>query len=362
VHVLRPDGGYGGGLYNESGLIAFKKAGLHQDISSCESLEGWTGSSGNSSWKEQQVSLAGFPGRFVRFEFLFSSDQAVEADGFQVSDIRVSVDRTMLDVNGMTPGVTLFDGEVDGKAMEQIDYSSTQHGGEVGKYDGVPVIGELPAGYTFDKKLKKVDETRSAPWSAKWDASSEPEASLRRAYLGWMYNAPIEHVKTAVLHPGQEACMRLQAPFRGEIRTATLFTLVDKMGVASLTLAMRSTASPHALQGAPMTSLSPGVADPGIHRFDMRGKGEILEKDDSFLMCVGIGQVRTLPADGAGSEPFLHLPLSEVSSASDDEAPGTTFLLSVPDLQRSEHDPWKGHTFVLRIEFMGSAEVPALYP
>jgi len=192
------------------------------------------------------------------------------------------------------------------------------------------------------------------------------EVSLRRAYLGWSYSAAIQKRRTALLHPWQEACMRLHAPFQGRLRHATLFLLVDKMGVGSVTLTARSASPPYArLGGGPWVSPSPGVADPGIHRFSLRDAAPVLQEGEAFLLCAGVGALKPLPADDPRKEPFLHLPLTNVSTAASPSQPGATFLLATQDHGAmkagdiSGLDPWKGHTFTLRAEFVEEAGATA---
>jgi len=236
--------------------------------------------------------------------------------------------------------------------------------GTRGTDDGVPVVASLPDGHEPDRQLVKASQTRRAPWSATWApaaaavAEAAPEAALRRAYLGWSYAAPDKDTKTALLRPWHEACVRLEAPFRGAPRSATLFALVDKIGVGKVTLAARSAAPPHALIGLKATSPSPGVADPGTHRFDL-SRGAFrrpLEASEPFLLCVGTVERQPLPADG-DSEPFIHVPVTAVATAGKAGSPGATFLMVLKDHggspagSTSALDPWAGHTLALRAEF-----------
>jgi len=205
-----------------------------------------------------------------------------------------------------------------------------------------------------------------------------PVSALRREYLGWSYSAPTQQTKTAVLHPWQEACVRLEAPFKGALRSATLFSLVDKIGVGAVTLTVRAVRLPYEALLS-LTSPSPGVEDPGVHRFRLAG-APVLLAGDGFLLCVGAVGVNPLPADGGG-EPFLHLPLTNVSTAGQAGRPGATFLRAVQnhglDLvgDISTMDPWEGHTLSLRADFvevpsaptatggfLAKERVPELYP
>mmetsp|Transcript_49464 Transcript_49464/g.124578 ORF Transcript_49464/g.124578 Transcript_49464/m.124578 type:complete len:180 (-) Transcript_49464:360-899(-) len=158
--------------------------------------------------------------------------------------------------------------------------------------------------------------------------------------------------------------MRLAAPFHGILRTATLFTLVDKMGIGSVSLAIRSVGAPHPLlSGTKMLfSASPGVADPGTHRFDLESRSPVFGEAEPFFLCIGIGEERALPADPEGTLPFLHLPLTNVSTAGQDDLPGATKLIVPPAphmeraFQTAGPDPWHGHTFVIRTEFVAAQE------
>jgi len=269
-------------------------------------------------------------------------------------------------------GSTQIFGEAsDADSMTEHIFLVAPKAGDVGRHDGVPVIAVLPEGYEFDRSLTKIDRTLSAAWSAQWNAPSEAtdlSASLQRAYLGWSYAAPTTNTKTARLHPNQEACVRLEAPFRGTLHTATLFTLVDKMGISSVSLAMRSVAPPHPQigNGKMLFSASPGVADPGTHRFDLASRSPLFGEAEHFFLCVGIGKERTLPADPEGTLPFLHLPLTNVSTAGQEDLPGATKLIvpPVPDearaFQTTGPDPWQGHTFVIRAEFVAALDSAAL--
>mmetsp|Transcript_49463 Transcript_49463/g.124574 ORF Transcript_49463/g.124574 Transcript_49463/m.124574 type:complete len:180 (-) Transcript_49463:360-899(-) len=158
--------------------------------------------------------------------------------------------------------------------------------------------------------------------------------------------------------------MRLAAPFHGILRTATLFTLVDKMGISAVSLAVRSVEEPHHQLGNSkmIFSASPGVADPGTHRFDLASQSPVFDEGEPFLLCVGIGSERALPADPEGTLPFLHLPLTNVSTAGQDDLPGATKLIVPPAphmeraFQTAGPDPWHGHTFVIRTEFVAAQE------
>eukprot|EP00445_Apocalathium_hangoei_P022769 CAMPEP_0203913052 /NCGR_PEP_ID=MMETSP0359-20131031/54073_1 /ASSEMBLY_ACC=CAM_ASM_000338 /TAXON_ID=268821 /ORGANISM="Scrippsiella Hangoei, Strain SHTV-5" /LENGTH=1072 /DNA_ID=CAMNT_0050839095 /DNA_START=44 /DNA_END=3260 /DNA_ORIENTATION=+ len=352
VEVLTPSSGYGAGAAAESGLHAFGSSGLYTQSSPCSSFEGWTGSSGDDhAWTQQHFSLAAFAGKRVRFEFFFASDGSDAGEGFWVNGIKVEAG-----------GVTVFaEGDGEDTSMTEIAFVKTVSAGSVGKYDRVPVVAGVPEGYESDKSLQKVAQTRSAAWSATWATPSRnSEAAKRRAHLGWSYSAPVMEVKTALLHPGQEACVTLQAPFKGSLDTATLFLLVDKMGVSAVSLALRSATAPHMLLGGnkALISDSHGVADPGTHRFKFNGKGPELEEGELFLACAGVGKVKTLPADNLGTLPFLHLPLTNITTAGKEGSPGATKLIVPPSLgkarafQTTGLDPWSGHTFVLRAEFV----------
>jgi len=239
--------------------------------------------------------------------------------------------------------------------------------GEIGKDDGVPVVAALPHGHEFDRSLTKAHESISAPWSATWTAAAEaeagPEAALRRAYVGWSYSSPTTRTKTTVLHPWQESCVTMEAPFRGAPKSALLFALVDKIGVSALQVTAREAAAPYKALGTPAVSRSDGVADPGTHRFHLAGAVPTIEAGEQFLLCVGVAEVKPLPADG-DNEPFVHLPLTDAApSTSEEGKPGATFIRAVEDHgglkagETSKMDPYDGRTLSLRAEFVEAAVV-----
>jgi hypothetical protein len=356
VVVVSPDGGYGVGPRNATAIQALGP--LYGDDAPCSDFEGWTGSSGNFAWASQHFNLSQFAGKNISFELLFASDGGVGGEGFWVDKIRVTADKAQI-----------FGGGSGEHAMKEHSFIVVPRAGDVGKHDGVPVVAALPQGYDFDRSLAKIQQTLSAPWSAQWNTPAsavDPDSSLSRAYLGWSYAAPILDTKTALLHPGQEACLRLEAPFRGSLLTATLFTLADKMGIGAVSLAIRSADAPHQLvgDGKPLISESPGVTDPGIHRFKLAGSSPVFAKAEHFFLCIGIGREHTLPADPEGSLPFLHLPLTNISTAGEKHLAGATKLIVPPAphdeqqaFQAARPDPWHGHTFVVRAEFIAEPEV-----
>jgi len=336
--VLKPSGpeGYGNGARGSCAVAALASA--YHGEATCNDLAGWTGSSGG--WTSQRFSLSDFANRTVRIEWLFASDGSVAGEGFWVDRARVRA-----------RGALVFEGRESEFTMQR--YSASPRPGELGRHDGVPVVAALPSGYTADDGLTKVMQTRSAPWSASWSVHPRREAEdLRRAYLGWSYAAPTYARKTLWLHPGQEACVLQRAPFRGVLRVATLFTLLDKIGVGAATLALRETQPPYALVNGSrlLLSSSPGVQDPGTHGFAF-GRGPVFEEGSAFLTCVGVEE-RRLPADDPARAPFLHLPLRAIPTAGERGAVGATALLRPGEALTTELDPWKGHTFVLRSEFV----------
>lgn len=355
VVVVSPDSGYGtAGNQNATALHALGP--LYGDDAPCSDFEAWTGKSGDYAWTAQRFDLSQFAGKNISFELLFASDSADGGEGFWVDKIRVHAG-----------GSRIFGGGSDKHAMTEHVFLVMPKADDVGEHDGVPVVALLPEGYEFDRGLAKIDRTLLAPWSARWNAPAsavDPDASLRRAYLGWSYSAPTTDTKTALLHPGQEACMRLEAPFRGILQTATLFTLVDKMGISAVSLAIRSVDAPHPRigDGKMLFSASPGVADPGMHRFNLSSRSPVFGEAEPFFLCVGIGKEKALPADPEGGLPFLHLPLTNVSTAGQEHLPGATKLIVPPApheqraFQTAGPDPWHGHTFVIRAEFVAAPE------
>eukprot|EP00933_Yihiella_yeosuensis_P018515 TRINITY_DN15167_c0_g1_i3.p1 TRINITY_DN15167_c0_g1~~TRINITY_DN15167_c0_g1_i3.p1 ORF type:complete len:122 (-),score=28.79 TRINITY_DN15167_c0_g1_i3:159-524(-) len=107
------------------------------------------------------------------------------------------------------------------------------------------------------------------------------------------------------------------------------------------------------LGGGSVNSSSNGVSDPGVHRFKLGSKmSPHLAQGQAFLLCVGTGDVKSLPYDGDGLKPFLHLPLSQANKfAKAKGKPGWTFLRAGDKVKTN---PWKGHTLSLRAEFVES--------
>jgi len=359
IAPLDPEG-YGKGPHEASAIASFVSAYRSDASATCPDLSGWTGVS--RGWTSQRFSLQEFANRTVRVEWFFASDSSGAGEGFWVNAVKVSAG-----------GAAVFEGRESD--FSQHRYGSSPKPGERGRHDGVPVVAALPAGYTADQNLQKVYDTRSAPWSATWTTGKAPEQAaksavdLRRAYLGWSYKAPVDARKTVWLHPGQEGCVLQRAPFRGELRVAFLFALLDKIGVSATSLVLRKTRPPFAvLNGSGlMLSSSPGVRDPGTHRFAFGGKGPVFEEGEDFLMCVGIGEERHLPADDPARAPFLHLPLREISTAGERGEVGATALILKPrpgdeGVLTTELNPWKSHTFVLRSEFVEVAASGAAAP
>jgi len=148
--------------------------------------------------------------------------------------------------------------------------------------------------------------------------------------------------------------MQLKAPFRGVPSTATLFTLVDKVGITSVTLTGRCAIAPYAPLANKSVSPSPSVTDPGVHRFHLGEQWPTLDAKQDFLLCVSAGDVRSLPSDGEAGKPFLHLPLTNVSTTALQQLPGWTVIRTAGALDEGKNltDPWNGHTMSLRVEFV----------
>jgi hypothetical protein len=256
IAVLVPSNasdGYGIGPGGERAVSALRQ--LYDSDAPCASLEGWVGSSG-SDFVKQVFSLEPFAGQAVRIEVVFASDASVAGEGFWLSNVSVR-----------TASGVVFDGQdellFDHAYVLEIA-SVTQD-----PWAGVPVVAQLPAGSEPDRALERAEQVRSAAWGARWSAPAVgSESALRRAYLGWSYSAPTEDTQTATLHTWQEACTLLAAPFDGALREATLFTLVDKIGVGGVTLRTRAAEPPHEVIDS-CASESPGVTDPGVHRFGL---------------------------------------------------------------------------------------------
>mmetsp|Transcript_81275 Transcript_81275/g.263563 ORF Transcript_81275/g.263563 Transcript_81275/m.263563 type:complete len:975 (-) Transcript_81275:413-3337(-) len=341
IQVVRPEGGYGSGPGGEAAIHAFSDGGIYGADEVCSNFEGWTGKSSGASTVAKNVSLDAFAGKQIRIEFLFVSDGGTGGKGFLLRNIHVS---------GANP---LH--ELDDSMWVRAYIKAPPPGGTRGPITGVPVVTGFPKGYAPDRSLMKNAITREAPWSASWEQSpSDQLATLRREWLGWSYSAPSEDTTTAQLHPEQEACMLLKAPFTGAVQSATLFTLVDKIGITAVSLTLRSPKAPFSvLPGfATMLSESLEVEDKGTHRFDVGSASAApLLQGTPFLICIGIGSTRELVSD-VGLEPFLHLPVTEVPSAGLEGQAGATFLLCTLNSSTSGLDPWVGHSLTLRAEFV----------
>lgn len=157
--------------------------------------------------------------------------------------------------------------------------------------------------------------------------------------------------------------MQVEVPFTGRLASATLFTLVDKIGVSSVRLNLRDAEKPFDLlnhdsgaSSASVTSASNGVEDPGVHRFLLHGISPVFNATQKVALCIGVDEIDRLPADDPTMTPFLHLPLSEVGSK---QAPATrTFLIASKDHDEQTaaeariEDPWHGLSITLRAEFV----------
>jgi len=346
--------------YDSAVCIALAASALAIPGADCSSYQGWLGSTLNADethldWTNQEFSLAKYAGETVKVEIIFASDGSVGGQGFWMTNMKAKTGNTVL----------FREGHGQETSMETYYYSASTPAGSKGRVDGVPVVAQLPDGYEYDQSMSK-DQTRSAAWTASWATpEATSEAARARAHLGWSYRADTHATKSARLHPSQEACLTLQAPFKGSVDSATLFLLVDKMGVGAVSLSMRSAESPHnLLTGSEvMTSASPSVEDPGTHRFKYSGSGPVLEENELFLMCIGIAEIKTLPADDTGSLPFLHMPLLPLETTATKGVPGATMLLVPPTpgqqhvraVQTSGLDPFQGQTFALRAEFVAAA-------
>eukprot|EP00442_Polarella_glacialis_P051628 CAMPEP_0115067308 /NCGR_PEP_ID=MMETSP0227-20121206/11315_1 /TAXON_ID=89957 /ORGANISM="Polarella glacialis, Strain CCMP 1383" /LENGTH=1121 /DNA_ID=CAMNT_0002453355 /DNA_START=49 /DNA_END=3414 /DNA_ORIENTATION=+ len=353
VKVLQPDGGYGHLAGGQKALGAFINADLLVPLANhtCDDLAGYTGKSAPGGFHWQNFTLAAEAGLTVRIEVIFSSDGSEAFEGFWLTNFEIQAD-----------GVVLLSDAADvdqaaNNSLYEHHILASPTAGSVGKYDGIPVAVQYPEGYKADLGVSKKKLTISAPWSARWSESpTDPVAAQPRAYLGWSYSAPSSNVATARLHPWQEACLQLEAPFPGHLDTATLFALVDKVGIGVVTLVARSAIPPYAdLGGGAVKSASEGVSDPGAHRFRLGAKwGPELQKGEAFFLCVGTGEVKSLQYDGEGLQPFLHLPLTEVNSSGNVGKTGWTVLRGNSTNVENVSDPWQGHTLSLRAEFMHS--------
>eukprot|EP00931_Biecheleriopsis_adriatica_P001869 TRINITY_DN10237_c0_g1_i2.p1 TRINITY_DN10237_c0_g1~~TRINITY_DN10237_c0_g1_i2.p1 ORF type:complete len:1062 (+),score=227.32 TRINITY_DN10237_c0_g1_i2:63-3188(+) len=355
VVVLQPEGGYGTTAGGRVAVAALASPALTRAFASlsCEHLDGWTGQSSDAlNFSEQKISLAAYAGKAVRVEIVFASDQSANKRGFWLNGLRVRAGGKLLLKD-------TFQGKDDEDDLVEHIFVNTPKAGAVGPVDGVPVLVQYPEGYEADKNLMKAGITRSATWFAAWRNSSQAEAALRRQYLGWSYAASTYDTITAILHPWQEACVQLQASISGAPVTATLFTLVDKIGITSVSLIGRSAVAPYVPLSEEVKSSSEGVTDPGVHRFVLGSAWlQALQAGQNFLLCVRTGEVKALPSDGEGGEPFVHLPLTNVSTAATKGLPGWTVIRDIDDPMREGgnlSDPWDGHSMSLRVEYSESA-------
>ncbi|CAJ1358221.1 unnamed protein product [Effrenium voratum] len=334
VLVLQPEGGYN--HKNQTSVISFSNPGIRKPYSkayanSCVSLDGYTGSSSYKTFAPQNFSLAQYAGKHVRVEVVFSSDSGVSMSGFWLRDLEIKADA-----------------KVVFNDTEALFGSAFVYSVPAGTTDpaGVPVVVAYPEGYEADSSMRKRRVVRRAGWSASWmPAPGTP----REQYLGWSYQAHPVDTKTAKLHVGQEACIQLQAPFRGAPKKATLFTLVDKMGIRSVWLQGRASEA----LGPQLRSASPGVTDPGVHIFHFNKSWPTLEEGQLFLLCVSAGDVQKLVTDGE-EEAFLHLPLANVPEKTTQDAAGRMLLRQGNESVAADElsELWKDHRIALRVEFV----------
>lgn len=331
VVVLEPEGGYDN--RTKDAIAAFGNVGIRAPYSQsyvkdCKSMDGWTGSS-PSGFTLQNFSLEKYAGKHARIEVVFASDSGTVMSGFWLKDLEVKGD-----------GKVLFNRTED---LYGSAFVYSIQAGTTGSA-GVPVVVQYPDGYEADVALQKRSVTRKAAWSASWTPGP-----LRQTYLGWSYESPVVDTKTLKLRPQQEACLQLKAPFRGVPKVATLFTLVDKVGIRSVTLQGRtSDARP---LGNAMTSPSEGVTDPGVHRFHIK-EWPVLEAGERFFFCVSTGDVEHLLTDTSASQPFLHLPLTNVAATTRDEAGWMVLREDGKEIPADElQNLWLEHRITLRVEF-----------
>jgi len=337
VVVLEPHGGYDNRSHHviaALGNVGIRAPYTKSYAKDCKSLDGWTGSSPHDGFAVQNFSLEKFAGEYARVEVVFASDSGTVMSGFWLKDLEVK-----------SNGQVVFN-QTESLYGSTFVYSIPA--GTMGSA-GVPVVVQYPDGFEADVGLKKASVTRRGAWSATWS-----KGQLRRAYVGWSYESPILETKTMKLQPNQEACLQLRAPFRGKPSVATLFTLVDKIGIRSVTLTGRDTQRMASL-GTAVTSPSLGVTDPGVHRFHLSG-WPTLEAGELFFLCVSTGDVESLMTDPSSSSPFLHLPLTNVAAVTQDE-PGWMLLRQdgkeVPADELS--NLWLEHRITLRAEFVEDA-------
>jgi len=342
VVVLRPKGGYDD-LETVKAVASFARQAIDAQYPSayrqdCASQDGWTGRSHGKGFTSHVFDLNAFGGQRARIEVLFASDASFRKRGFWLKDLNVRAGNKEVfqDVEDLHGTILVY----------------TPPAGQTGAA-GVPVVVQYPDGFEADRGMQKSSQTRSSPFWATWRQGPQwPESNLRRQYLGWSYQSDVIDTRTARLHPGQEACLLLSAPFRGLLTVASLFTLRDKIGIRSVGLTIRGAAKPYEAMTV-LTSPSPGVTDPGIHRFRLAEKSPIFEPDEKFFLCISAGDVRSMSTDGT-SEPFLHLPLSIVTSVAEG-VPGWMMLRSDSDGSigaEALSDVWKDHRLSLRAEFL----------
>jgi len=339
IAVLQPHQGYGAGPGGETALYAFLTEGVYDSSAPCANFDGWTGTS--SVFQPYTVPLGGFAGKTVRFEFLFASDVALGGLGFWVRNIEVIAPNN---------GGVVYAENIDDPTMTPFTYiNAPPTAGHIRPFTGVPVVAGYPTGYAPDLAFLKRFVTRRAPWSAHWCNKLEvkdPAPRLQRAYLGWSYSADL--FVRAMLHPGQEACVEVAAPFAGSVQSASLYSLRTKISVTSLTLTMRSPKPPFKALGAPWHSGSREIMDSITHRFILGKRAPVQRKGAAFLFCVAVQAKLGI----GGFEPYLELPLTELGAAGNKEGPGRTFLFEPKTGVTSGSDPWNGYTLALRAEFV----------
>eukprot|EP00929_Paragymnodinium_shiwhaense_P086892 TRINITY_DN47275_c0_g1_i1.p1 TRINITY_DN47275_c0_g1~~TRINITY_DN47275_c0_g1_i1.p1 ORF type:complete len:1163 (-),score=184.09 TRINITY_DN47275_c0_g1_i1:181-3669(-) len=354
VVVLRPKQGYGSGPAGQTALHAFGLFGVYSGAP-CDAYEGWGGQDKDFHWKTEMFELTSLAGKWISVEVLFANEYAnSQAEGFWIDNIQIKADKAVIFSD---------DAESDTKSMMfEHNFALAPTAGEVGRVDGVPVVVQYPEHYQPDKSLVKLRDTRFAPWSATWNAEPKDlELGRKMSYMGWAYTAPGDYSQTARLHPWQEACVTNKAPFQGKLRSSQLFTLVDKVGTSAATLTVRSPEKPFEVIGGPVSSPSPGVEDPGNHRFDLRSSDfPTFKEGELFLLCVGTEGRPELASDGTELEPFIHLPMAKVFEGQVEGQPGYTFLLAtknttgvkVGETKRT----WADWTYVVRSEFYETGE------
>ena len=324
---------------------------------SCNDLPGWIRSSSDcenektrsadGAWKflPFEFSLAPFVGMAVQLELMLAADfSSSDASGLWVDNFAVRTNAN--------PSKVLFSDDADTadpSLMEEVYLPQAPPAATPGRFDDAPVAAELPPGFAVDALVLKAEIFRRAPWDASWETKTK---SARRAYVGWSYSSSIEDTRSAKLKPDQEACMVFTPAFEGALTVITYFGARDKVGVDSIALILRSAVEPFAPLGPALTRPSAGISDQAVHRFVIPSGStrRVLKAKTPTLLCIGIGSIRQLPTDLFPFDPYLVMPLTNVSAAN--RTNHAVMLYRNSSTMSAKVDPWgPGYSLPIRAEY-----------